>query len=113
MGTWACTRQGSGRAKALEKKTCGEVYNGNFAQGHRHGKGKCIYSNGEQYIGQWRKGWRHGQGRQVSANGDFYEGSFDRNRKDGHGMLVKMSCEAFIEDWKCDVCLKSAIIRHD
>jgi hypothetical protein len=44
----------------------GDVYEGEFREGKRHGVGMYRYSNGDVYEGQWMKGKKHGE---VHAGG--------------------------------------------
>ena len=40
----------------------GEVYEGQWLRGERHGTGTCFYLNGDCYVGDWRHGRRQGTG---------------------------------------------------
>ena len=38
------------------------VFNGEWSQGNRHGKGIMHYRNGDVYEGEWQDDKRHGYG---------------------------------------------------
>ena len=42
-------------------------YSGFMSDGQMHGKGKLVYENGEVYEGDWVRGKRHGQGQYVKS----------------------------------------------
>lgn len=62
----------------------GDVYDGEWKDGQRHGKGKMIYSDG-YYVGEWKNGVREGKGKDVFANGYYYEGDFSCDMWHGLG----------------------------
>jgi uncharacterized protein YodC (DUF2158 family) len=39
----------------------GDVYEGNWSEGKRHGQGTMTYANKDFYTGNWHKGMRHGE----------------------------------------------------
>lgn len=52
----------------------GEMYDGAWAAGQRHGLGTCKYPCKDAYRGDWVHGVRSGQGCCLFANGDKYQG---------------------------------------
>lgn len=57
-------------------------YEGEFHQGHRHGKGTIFYENGDTYQGQWDFGRRTGKGittRVVNGKEQQYETEWDQD----------------------------------
>lgn len=38
------------------KYSNGDVYEGEFNKGEKHGKGIYLYKNGDKYEGQWKEG---------------------------------------------------------
>lgn len=55
-------------------------------QGKPHGKGQMFYADsGDMYEGQWQNGKKHGEGCQNYASGDSYQGCYQNNKKHGHG----------------------------
>ena len=50
-------------------KTIGGIYEGEFIDGKRHGKGTETYSSGSQYFGEWKSGAYSGHGSFFGSNG--------------------------------------------
>ena len=48
----------------------GAVYEGDYRDGNKDGKGKMISSNGDVYEGDWRSNEESGEGKTISSNGD-------------------------------------------
>ncbi|KAF4691945.1 hypothetical protein FOZ60_014432 [Perkinsus olseni] len=53
-----------------------------------NGRGRAVYANGEVYDGVFDEGVRHGEGTYWYINGDVYTGQFQENEKHGVGRLV-------------------------
>lgn len=53
----------------------GEVYNGDWVVGERHGMGTSIFM-GCSYDGQWDHNRRTGKAKVLYPTGEVYEGSF-------------------------------------
>lgn len=79
----------------------GEVYEGGWYYGLRHGKGVCIYSDGLMYEGAWVAGKEHGKGllmtgdRQVIYTGDWLEGHMH-----GFGTYTFGNGDRYSGDWR-------------
>ena len=41
---------------------CGDMHEGGYLRGQRHGNGVYVWANGDRYNGQWTHGRMHGQG---------------------------------------------------
>lgn len=52
----------------------GEIYQGQWKNGQRHGRGTQIWPNNAVYFGYWKEGAANGFGRLIHADGDIYEG---------------------------------------
>ena len=39
----------------------GDVYNGKWTRGKRHGEGEFTLANGDKYLGNWIGGEKHGE----------------------------------------------------
>lgn len=103
----------------------GEIYEGQWSHGMRHGFGLCLYCHGLLYEGQWLRGREHGKGTLMTAdrqviytgdwvdgnmhgsgeyhynNGDIYIGDFKENNRHGRGEYVVYSSGArYVGEWK-------------
>ena len=62
-----------------------DVYEGDFLDCKRTGKGKFTRANGSVYEGDFVDGKRIGKGKFTWADGDVYEGDFVDNKRTGKG----------------------------
>ena len=63
--------------KGVYRYANGDVYDGLWKAGKRHGRGKMTYKNGDYYDGEWLDGNWHGQGLYRDYNRmRQYEGGF-------------------------------------
>lgn len=51
----------------------GTVYDGEWKDGKKHGRGAMTFGNGDKYDGEWKRGKEHG-GVWTSVEGDTYDG---------------------------------------
>ena len=65
----------------------GDLYEGEFREDAYHGAGAMAYADGSRYSGQWAQGRREGHGSHTHANGDVYTGHWLRNLYHGEGTL--------------------------
>lgn len=49
------------------------MYEGDFVNGDKEGKGTLKYANGNVYIGEFKNNIIHGNGEFRFANGDLYD----------------------------------------
>lgn len=77
----------------------GKVYEGEFAEDSRDGRGKVTWANGDCYEGEWRNDMHHGFGRNVFANGSMYCGSYRENVKHGLGEYVWEDGSMYTGEW--------------
>ena len=63
----------------------GEMYEGEFKQGIREGRGKLILSNEDRFEGNFVKGKLEGYGKFISKDGEVYEGEFINGIPNGKG----------------------------
>ncbi|KAG2495201.1 hypothetical protein HYH03_006807 [Edaphochlamys debaryana] len=54
-------------------------------EGRPHGSGRMRYGSGELYDGQWRRGKRHGQGSYDNVDGFSYRGGWEDDVATGFG----------------------------
>ena len=82
---------GSGRVSWAN----GDVYNGELAQGKRHGQGEFVWANGQRYKGTWVQDVPHGTGSMAFASGNRYEGDIAHGEPHGTGRMVFASGDTF------------------
>ena len=78
----------------------GDIYDGEFVNGLKEGKGNYMYSNGDLYIGLFSNGEKDGFGIYYYNNGDTYEGIFSHNEKNGKGKYYYSNGEKYIGTFK-------------
>ena len=69
-----------------------KIYNGGTYDGYVkvgtgqcHGKGRLTFSNGEVYDGDWHEGKKHGQCYLQRSFGAPYKGQFENDQMHGNG----------------------------
>uniref|UniRef100_A0A0G4GW41 C2 domain-containing protein n=1 Tax=Chromera velia CCMP2878 TaxID=1169474 RepID=A0A0G4GW41_9ALVE len=97
----------------------GDVYEGQYKEGVKHGWGKCTFADGTFTEGGWKDGKGHGYQTQTFANGSkyegeckagkgwdgfgkytffdggFYEGEFKNDNREGHGRIVYVNGQLY------------------
>ena len=63
----------------------GDVYDGEWKDGMRHGKGRMTYSDGDIYDGEWMEDKGHGQCTYIRHDGHKYVGGWGENGSCGQG----------------------------
>ena len=63
------------------KNSKGDVYEGDFINYKKNGKGKIISIDGIVYEGDWKDDLIHGIGKFTDNNGNMYEGEFQDDNK--------------------------------
>jgi hypothetical protein len=63
----------------------GDVYEGEWMNGKRNGKGTYTSDNGDVLEGEWKDDKKHGKGKLTLANGDVYDGNWENDKKHGIG----------------------------
>ena len=78
--------------KVLLFCSSGDIYEGSYKNGKKHGKGKYkSYDDGklqDVYDGNYSGGQRHGFGKMNFANGDVYSGQYVNNKMSGKGKMI-------------------------
>jgi hypothetical protein len=58
-------------------KTSGDIYNGDYIEGKRNGKGRMYYAGiKEIYDGEWVNDRRQGEGYVLNLKGEICSGEF-------------------------------------
>lgn len=65
----------------------GEIYEGEWKNGMRHGLGVLVKPNGTRYVGSFFEDKRHGKGEEVLRPSYRYVGDFQNDKKAGIGRL--------------------------
>lgn len=84
----------------------GEVYEGEWKENKKHGKGVYVWPSGnerQQYTGAYKNGFMQGEGIMIYSSGKKYEGGFRKDTKSGHGKLTYSdgaSYEGYFENGK-------------
>lgn len=83
----------------------GEVYEGEFVNGYYNGFGSYTTTEGRViYEGEWRNGQRCGNGKCFFPNGEYYQGSFMGNMMCGKGIwYYKSGRPKFIGEFRNDM----------
>ena len=79
----------------------GEIYEGQFLNGMRHGLGTCIYVNGDMYEGEWSEGLCHGEGLISNEKGKLVcQGEFLEGRLNGNAVFKHEDGSQYTGEWK-------------
>lgn len=74
----------------------GDVYDGAFRDGKRHGKGYMLYADGDSYFGSWEDDKKCGHGITPCFDGQFLD-----NMRHGFGYYIS-KFESYRGEWKND-----------
>jgi len=82
-----------------------KIFEGEYSNGQRNGKGKEFYNNGIlRFEGEYLNGNRHGNGKKYLSNGKlFFEGEYRFGEKNGKGKIYfdgKIIFEGFLVNGK-------------
>ena len=81
------------------------VYEGDWVNGLKHGKGVARYKDGTEYNGEWQNDVKHGAGEIIERvlYGIFlerYKGSFADDMKDGSGRQELKSGKVYYGEFR-------------
>jgi hypothetical protein len=77
-------------------------YDGEWADGRRHGAGEMRFSDGRTYRGEWEAGAMHGRGVLSWADGGRYDGSFRLGQRCGDGKMAWADGRWYEGQWADD-----------
>ena len=63
------------------------MYEGEWKEGKRHGKGRQATRGGMEYVGSWKNGMKEGHGVAKNKRGSLYTGIFEEDEIWGPGTL--------------------------
>jgi hypothetical protein len=78
------------------------IYQGEWKDNNKHGKGTYYWANGGRYEGEWKDDKMHGKGTNYYASGDRYEGEWKDNNKHGKGTYYFAYGCRYEGEWKDD-----------
>jgi hypothetical protein len=78
----------------------GNIYEGEWKDDKRNGRGKYTKVNGNVYEGEWKDDKRSGRGKYTKANGKIYEGEWKDDKRNGRGKLTYASGEVYEGEFK-------------
>ncbi|MBT5485095.1 MAG: hypothetical protein HOH14_00635 [Gammaproteobacteria bacterium] len=84
----------------------GEVYEGRFMNGKKHGRGTLWTKKGDVYMGNWRNDRRNGMGMQAFHVENFKEGRFTED-------TLKKNTENYYGEFKNDVFFGEGTYRWE
>ena len=86
-----------------------EVYEGELKNDQRNGKGISMYINGDKYEGNFLNSVRGGPGTYTYKDGSFYTGDFKDNMPNGYGKEFNKVTNSFREGtWKDGILISKA-----
>lgn len=87
VGYWENNDKGKyGKLYSKEGKL---IYEGEYENGRRNGKGTFYFNSGEKYVGEFRDGKREGKGAFYWDDNCRWEGPFVDNEMDGEGIYYE------------------------
>jgi len=87
--------------KAVAEYANGDVYEGQFANGERHGRGVYTYRDtGARFEGSFANNLKTGLGRMTYKNGAFYHGFFTNGLREGEGTFKYAGGDIYSGMWK-------------
>lgn len=90
----------------------GTVYEGEYVNGLRNGKGRIEYPNGDVQEGEWKDDKPNGYGKATFSKGTIYEGEFKNWKRNGHGKMIFSSGDIYEGEWKDDLKNGHGIITY-
>lgn len=79
------------------------VYEGEYVDGRKEGRGKFWYVFGSVYEGQWLNDEKHGKGKEMYNDGATYDGRFHEGARHGAGVLTYANRDVYDGEWDMDV----------
>ena len=92
------SRHYTGKATACYPN--GDLYEGGFKEGIRHGHGTYMYASGEKYSGEWVDNHKHGLGTMTYNGKGEYQGYWENDRRHGEGVFKYPSGDSYSGWWR-------------
>ena len=77
----------------------GNIYEGEYKNGKRHGKGIYTFADGEKHIGDFKNGSLNGRGISFFISGNKYEGEFKNGKRHGRGVFTFLNGEKYTGEY--------------
>ena len=87
------------KSSGIETFDNGDVYEGGFKDGMKHGKGTLTTRNNRSYEGDWENDKPHGFGINTFPNGKVYTGNFDKGKPVGDGQWTYSDGRTYYGTW--------------
>ena len=87
------------KTSGIETLDNGDVYEGSFKNGLKHGKGTLTTRNNRSYEGDWKNDKPHGFGINTFPNGKIYTGNFDKGKPVGDGQWTYADGRIYNGTW--------------
>jgi hypothetical protein len=99
-----------------------DVYEGEFVDNQRHGKGVTRYSNGDKYDGEYKNDIFHGYGIHIFyphidpstgilINSKRYEGNYVQGKKHGRGAYFLGNGESYVGNFQKNLYCSYGVLR--
>jgi hypothetical protein len=75
----------------------GDVYEGEYVNEKKHGKGKYTSANGDVYEGDFVEGKKCGQGMFTYSSGNVYSGEYKDGKQNGQVLLTPLLIHSFTD----------------
>jgi len=75
------------------------IYEGQWKNSKRHGKGKQYWTDGSVYDGYWVDDMANVYGRLIHSDGDAYEGEWFNDKAQGKGLYIHKDGARYEGDW--------------
>ena len=87
------------KTSGIETLDNGDVYEGGFKNGLKHGKGTLTTRNNRSYEGDWKNDKPHGFGINTFPNGKIYTGNFEKGKPVGDGQWTYADGRIYNGTW--------------
>lgn len=75
------------------------VYEGQWKNNERNGRGKQLWKDGSVYEGYWKDNLAHGYGRLIHTDGDVYVGEWAHDKANGKGTYISQCGAKYVGEW--------------
>lgn len=89
------TKTGRGKFQWVD----GSWFEGDLLNGEIEGEGEYHWSDGKWYKGQWKEGKMHGNGELTTSDAKRYVGEFVMDKREGHG-VYKWGNNIYDGEWQ-------------